>query len=163
MNPALSIHEAQSPEDLAIAASLFREYARSLPFPLDYQGFEEELSSLPGKYAPPKGVILIARFRGEPVGCIAMRPLAPMPGDPEPVCEMKRMYVRPSARGLKLGRLLADSLLNHARRAGYAMMKLDTESDFIPAVTLYRSLGFVECPDYNGDPMPNTLWMSKRL
>lgn len=163
MNPSPVIHEAHTAADLAVAASLFREYARSLPFPLDYQGFEEELSSLPGKYAPPAGVILLAYHRGEPVGCIAMRPIASMPGDPEPVCEMKRMYVRPGARGLKLGRLLAESLLDHARRAGYSLMKLDTESDFIPAVTLYRSLGFADCPDYNGDPMPNTLWMSRRL
>ena len=159
----LSIFHAQSPRELILAADLFREYARSLPFPLDYQGFEEELSSLPGKYAPPAGIILIATHNDVPVGCIAMRPLAPMPGDPSPVCEMKRMYVRPTARGLHLGRQLAERLLAHARAAGYAMMKLDTESDFIPAVTLYRSLGFVECPDYNGDPMPNTLWMSKLL
>lgn len=163
MSNQLSIQPAVSPQDLEVAAALFREYARSLPFALDYQGFEEELSSLPGKYASPAGLILIAQHLGHPVGCIAMRPIAPMPGDPEPVCEMKRMYVRPAARGLKLGRMLAESLLDHARHAGYALMKLDTESDFIPAVTLYKSLGFAECPDYNGDPMPNTLWMSKRL
>jgi GNAT superfamily N-acetyltransferase len=159
----LSILEAQSPRELAIAADLFREYARSLPFPLDYQGFEEELASLPGKYAPPAGAIFIASHDDIPVGCIAMRPLTPMPGDPSPVCEMKRMYVRPTARGLSLGRLLATTLLDRARTAGYAMMKLDSESDFTPALTLYRSLGFVECPDYNNDPMPNTVWMSKLL
>ena len=159
----LTILQARSPRELAIAADLFREYARSLPFPLDYQGFEEELASLPGKYAPPAGVILIATHAAEPVGCIAMRHLDPMPGDPTPVCEMKRMYVRPTARGLGLGRLLATTLLDHARAAGYTMMKLDSEATFTPALTLYRSLGFSDCPDYNNDPMPNTVWMCKIL
>jgi GNAT superfamily N-acetyltransferase len=154
---------AESATDLATAAELFREYAASLPFPLDYQGFEEELASLPGKYAHPGGVILLARHQGEPAGCIALRPLASMPGDAAPVCEMKRMYVRPSARGRGLGRALAERLIAHARALGYRTMKLDTESDFTAAVTLYRALGFTDTPRYNDDPMPNTMWMAVRL
>lgn len=154
---------ARSPDEVAAAAALFREYAGSLPFPLDYQGFEDELASLPGKYADPAGVILLAHHLGRPVGCIALRPIPAMPGDPTPVCEMKRMYVRPGARGLGLGRRLAAALLDHARARGYRMMKLDTESDFTAAVALYRSLGFSDIPRYNDDPMPNTLWMGRPL
>ena len=160
---AIELVPARSNAELAAAAALFREYAASLPFPLDYQGFEEELATLPGKYADPGGVILLARRQGTYVGCIAMRPLAAMPGDPAPVCEMKRMYVRPTARGLGLGRSLALALLDHARASGYRMMKLDTESDFVAAVALYRSLGFAEIPRYNDDPMPSTIWMGLPL
>ncbi len=97
------------------------------------------------------------------VGCIAMRPIAGMPGDPAPVCEMKRMYVCPGARGRGLGWLLAETLLDAARAAGYRMMKLDTERSFEAAVGLYRSLGFVEIARYNDDPMPDTMWMGLRL
>jgi GNAT superfamily N-acetyltransferase len=160
----INIRPVESAADLALAADLFREYAASLPFALDYQGFDAELATLPGKYAPPTGVILLASTpAGVAIGCIALRPLAPGSGDPTPVCEMKRMYVKPGFRGVGAGRRLAERLLSHARAAGYALMKLDTESEFTAAVTLYRSLGFVECPRYNDDPMPGTLWMSLRL
>lgn len=161
---------ATSPADLAVAATLFREYVASLPFPLDYQGFDNEVANLPGKYAQPQGCILIAWQRTAlnqtPVGCIAMRPLDPSSlraGDIEPVCEMKRMYVQPAARGLRLGRLLAERLLDEARKSGYRMMKLDTETTFTAATTLYRSLGFVECERYNDDPQPDTIWMRLKL
>lgn len=154
---------AHASPHFALAADLFREYAASLPFPLDYQGFDAELASLPGKYAAPHGAILIAFHNNTPAGCIAMRPIEALPGDPTPVCEMKRMYVRPSARGLGLGRLLAQRLLEEATAAGYRMMKLDTESDFAAACALYASLGFTPTPRYNDDPMPNTIWLAKRL
>lgn len=138
------------------AVALFREYAASLPFSLCFQGFDEELATLPGKYAPPAGCILLADDGREAVGCIAMRPLAQLgPG----VCEMKRMYVKPSHRGRGIGRLLAEGVLAQARAAGYRVMKLDSESDMAAAVTLYRSLGFKDCERYNDDPHPHTVWM----
>lgn len=159
----IEIRPADTPTDLDAARALFREYAASLPFSLDYQGFDAELAALPGKYAPPLGRILIAWKGSTPVGCIAVRPLAAASGDAAPVCEMKRMYVKPEARGLGVGRALGEELLRVARSSGYVTMKLDTESDFAAAVGLYRSLGFMECPRYNDDPMPNTIWMSKAL
>ncbi len=166
----MHISLATSSADFAFAAELFREYVASLPFPLDYQDFDNEVANLPGKYAQPQGCILIAWQRTgltpTPVGCIAMRPLDPSSlrvGDIEPVCEMKRMYVRPAARGLRLGRLLAERLLDEARKSGYRMMKLDTETIFTAATTLYRSLGFVECERYNDDPQPDTTWMRLKL
>jgi GNAT superfamily N-acetyltransferase len=169
---SIRIIHARSSEDLAAAAILFREYVASLPFPLDYQGFDAEVAALPGKYAAPSGCILLAwrnlvgRTEGEYLGCIALRPLDPSglrKGDVAPVCEMKRMYVRPPARGLGAGRLLAEELISFAREAGYRMMKLDTESTFVAATALYRSLGFVECERYNDDPQPETIWMRRAL
>lgn len=164
VNPRVRVLAAVSPADIAHAAVLMREYAASLPFPLDYQGFESEVQALPGKYAPPQGCILLARVdtQQEPVGCIAMRALDASGyrvGDARPACEMKRMYVRPGARGLGVGRALAIELVARARDAGYAMMKLDTERTFIAATALYRDLGFVEIPRYNDDPQPDTMWM----
>lgn len=149
---------AKSPQELAEAAALFREYAASLPFSLGFQGFYEELATLPGKYAPPRGVIVLAYAGAEPVGCIALRPILD-----ERTCEMKRMYVKPSRRGTGLGRRLAEELIGFAREAGYARMLLDTEPDFTPAVTLYRSLGFVETARYNDDPHPQTLFFELDL
>lgn len=145
---------------------LFREYVASLPFPLDYQGFDAEVASLPGKYAMPGGCILLARRGGEYVGCIALRPLDASglrASDVEPVCEMKRMYVRPAGRGLGIGRMLSEELLAFARGAGYRTMKLDTESTFVAATALYRALGFAECERYNDDPQPDTIWMKRAV
>lgn len=166
MDDRVSIVDAVTPEQLDAARALFREYAASLPFALDYQGFDAELAALPGKYAAPGGCILLAQLRGEWVGCIAMRPLdvsGYREGDARPACEMKRMYVQPHVRGLKIGRLLGEQLLTRAKRAGYASMKLDTEEDFAAACALYRSLGFVACERYNDDPLPGTIWMKRDL
>ena len=162
----VDIVAAESQAELQAARVLFREYAASLPFPLDYQGFDAELAVLPGKYAAPGGCILLARrTSGEYLGCIAMRPLDASgyrAGDANPACEMKRMYVQPAGRGLGIGRLLGEALLARAVNAGYRCMKLDTESDFAAACALYEKLGFVACERYNDDPLPGTIWMKKQ-
>ncbi len=162
-----AIINAATPADLDAARRLFREYADSLPQSacqsLCHQGFDDELRTLPGRYAPPSGVILLGVAAGEPVGAVALREIPPLRTDPGRVCEMKRMYVQPRARGLGLGRALADALISRARAIGYSTMKLDTEPDFVAAVTLYRSLGFREAPRYNDDPVACTLFMSLNL
>jgi len=169
---SIRIEHAESGPMLAIARELFVEYVHSLSFSLDYQGIDDELAALPGKYAPPHGCILVATLRDQPIGCIALRAIEPMAwdtiierGTPRParVCEMKRMYVRPVARRLGAGRILADELVAFATRADYDLMKLDTESTFTAAVALYQSLGFTPCPRYNDDPQPDTIWMSRLL
>lgn len=158
-----SIIEAAGTDALATAAALFREYAGVLPHGLEYQGFEEELATLPGKYARPHGCILLAIVHGEALGCVAMRRIANGPGDHGPTCEMKRLYTRASARGLGIGRALCERLIEEARGAGYARMKLDSDEELHAAVALYESLGFKRVPAYNDDPMPGTLWMGLDL
>ncbi|MBX3316597.1 MAG: GNAT family N-acetyltransferase [Phycisphaeraceae bacterium] len=160
---AYRIVEASGADAMATVAALFREYSGVLPHGLAYQGFEDELATLPGKYARPNGCILLAYVGGVAVGCVAMRELLPMPGEIGRSCEMKRLYTRSSARGLGIGRALCERLLEEARGAGYARMKLDTDAELKAAVRLYESLGFVPIARYNDDPMPCTLWMSKEL
>jgi GNAT superfamily N-acetyltransferase len=158
-----SIRIATDDADVAAFRDLCSEFARSLVYTaecasLEHQGIDAELAALPGAYGPPRGVILIAIDpRGSAVGCVALRPLAPN------ICEMKRMYVRPSGRGKGTGRALAKALIDWARGVGYHAMRLDTGASMTDATALYQSLGFREIPAYNRDPTPGTRWMELRL
>jgi putative acetyltransferase len=157
----MNIVAADSGAGLADAHRLFKEYAAGLPFSLCFQGFEQELATLPGRYAPPSGRLLVAYEGAAAVGCIALRDISPQAGTG--ACEMKRLYVSPTRRGTGLGRQLCRRLIDEARAAGYKVMKLDTSFDMSAAIGLYRSLGFVECARYNDDPMADTLWFELDL
>ncbi len=155
------IEPAATEDQLAAARELFLEYAEWLGFDLCFQGFAEELATLPGAYAPPRGRLLLAISKvaesERPMGCVAMRPL---PGsDPAAVCEMKRLYVRPQARGTGLGRALAVAVIEAARESGYQRMVLDTLSTMDAALGLYRSLGFREIPRYYHNPIANVRYL----
>jgi putative acetyltransferase len=156
--PAPRLSVARGPADLDLARTLFREYAGTLGFALDFQGFEEELAALPGDYAEPAGTIVLARVGGEVAGCVALRPL-PEPG----ACEMKRMYVRPAFQRRGLGRALGERILADARARGYRVMRLDTIDTMLPAITLYRDLGFREIPPYRYNPIPGALYFEAAL
>jgi putative acetyltransferase len=147
--------------ELASAAGIFREYAASLDVDLCFQGFEAELASLPGEYAPPRGDLLLAYVRGELAGCGALRPFAD--AEDGNACEMKRLYVRPAFRGIGLGRILAKALFDEARRVGYSTMLLDTLDDMEAARELYASLGFVEIPPYYYNPVPGAHYLKAEL
>ena len=113
------IVDGHDPQLIPEVRLLFLEYADSLKVPLDFQNFDEELKSLPGAYAPPTGCLLLAISDQKFAGCIAMRGLE------KNICEMKRLFVRPQWRGTKLGRLLAETLIQRARDLGYRLMRLD--------------------------------------
>lgn len=160
MTPRLThIAAAAGPEDLAAVADLFRAYAQSLPIDLDAHGFGDELAGLPGAYVPPDGGLWLARGAGGvSLGCVALRPL-PGPG----LCELKRLYLRPEARGTGLGRALTETAIAAARARGYTEMRLDTLPSLTAAVALYESLGFRAIADYYGSPYPGTLFFSLAL
>ena len=144
--------------DIDAVVELFREYAAGLDVDLGYQDFEEELESLPGAYAPPKGALLLAEIGGKPVGCVAVRAL-----HATNFCEMKRLYVRSAARGTGAGRALAEAAVAEGRRMGYAAMRLDTLSTMQAALSLYRALGFKEIAAYYETPISDTVFMHKDL
>lgn len=151
------IRPAELPRDLEVVRALFAEYAASLGVDLAFQGFESELAELPGKYQPPAGRLLLAWKDGRAVGSIALRPLDASR------CEMKRLYVRPEARGEKLGRRLAERICQEARQAGYARICLDTLPMMAPAQSLYESLGFVPIEPYVFNPVPGTKFLALDL
>lgn len=149
-----------SPADIDDARELMRLYARWTGVNLCFQNFEAELAELPGKYTPPGGQLWIARAVADsaPVGVIAVRALSPT------VCEMKRLWVEPEAKGTGLGRRLAQTAIDFAQSAGYREMKLDTLRERMPAaIALYRSLGFVDTEPYIANPEPDVMYMSLNL
>jgi GNAT superfamily N-acetyltransferase len=144
---------AAGEEDLEEIRALFAEYAASLPFDLGFQGFEHELAGLPGAYAPPRGALLLAPG----AGCAALRPLA------ADACELKRLYVRPSARGGGLGRALTLAAIDAARGIGYGRIRLDTVPGMERAQALYERLGFVEIAPYRENPIPGARFLELEL
>lgn len=159
----VSIVQAESPEHLATARELMLEYAAAMNFSLCFQNFEEELRTLPGKYAPPAGRLLLADWQVQTAGMVALRPLNEA-DDEKDLCEMKRLYVRPEFRGRSLGRALVDEVIRQAVEIGYRRMRLDTVQGIMdPAIHLYRELGFREIPAYYASPVRETLFMELAL
>ena len=145
----IRIIHAETEDHYQRAGELFQQYADSLGFDLEFQGFSQELAMLPGEYAPPKGCILLAESAEEIVGCVALRPLDKL------VCEMKRLYVVAGYRNRKIGRALAEAVINQARTCGYERMRLDTLEFMTAAQALYHSLGFRPIKPYRYNPLHN--------
>jgi ribosomal protein S18 acetylase RimI-like enzyme len=154
----LHIGDAALPEDLAAARALFEEYEASLDVDLGFQGFDRELASLPGAYARPEGRLLLAfDADGMALGCVALRPLD------GGTCELKRLYVRPSARGHRVGRRLTEAAIAEAQLIGYRRMRLDTLPTMAEAASLYVSLGFREVEPYYASPVAGTRYFELEL
>jgi carbonic anhydrase len=144
-------------EQLRRTRDLFEEYAASVGVDLCFQSFDEELATLPGNYAPPQGRLLLASHDGSPAGCVGFRRIE------AGVCEMKRLYVRPALRGLGIGHLLVDRIIDEAVDAGYVRMRLDTLPSMEAAQELYRARGFREIPPYTRNPVPGALFLELEL
>ncbi|HET9822205.1 MAG TPA: GNAT family N-acetyltransferase [Burkholderiaceae bacterium] len=159
--PVIELTPAEGPAALDEVRAIFREYAAGLGVDLCFQNFEAELAGLPGEYAAPGGVLLLATVDGEVAGCGALRPLPDV--DYPNACEMKRLYVRPAFRRFGLGRLLARALMDRGIQAGYSNLLLDTLDDMEAARGLYASLGFEEVPPYYFNPIPGAHYLKAAL
>ena len=153
----LSILPAVDDKHMEQIRLLFSEYSAFLGFDLGFQGFHEELASLPGEYAPPGGRLLLANVNGEVAGCIALRRIS------EETCEMKRLYVLPRFRGRGIGRRLAGEVMREAAAAGYERIRLDTVPFLKEAISLYQSLGFRPIEPYRYNPVPGAAFMEARI
>jgi ribosomal protein S18 acetylase RimI-like enzyme len=153
----VKIISARTEEHYQYARELFVQYADSLGFDLEFQGFSRELATLPGVYAPPEGCILLADDSGQIAGCVALRPLE------DKICEMKRLFVRSDYRGRGMGRMLACSVIDRAREKGYEKMRLDTIATMKEARTLYYSLEFRNIKAYRFNPLDDPSYMELDL
>jgi GNAT superfamily N-acetyltransferase len=174
-----TVRPATSAPDLTAIKSLFTAYASSLGINLSFQNFTAELDSLPGLYAPPLGALFLAITpQNEAIGCVGLRPL---PGKSRPItfkgwaknneqngnvgkiCEMKRLYCTPSARGLGVGRALVEEALAEGKRLGYDEMRLDTLASMEGARRLYGWYGFEDVEAYYDTPLKGTFFLGKKL
>ncbi len=153
----IDLVRGESPGHLDMIRDLIVEYASGLPVDVSHERIEAEANALPGDYAPPWGMLLLAFSEGQAVGCAALRPLD------RDICELKRVYVRTGARGRRIGRALVESLVREARRIGYRRMRLDTIPELKPALGLYRSLGFRFILPYRSIPTDRAVFMELRL
>jgi putative acetyltransferase len=158
MTDSVTISAAITSDDLAAVRRLFMAYAQSLDFSLCFQGFDEELAGLPGKYAPDqRGALLLGKVDGVAVGVVGLRDLG---GD---IAEMKRLYIDPAGRGRNLGRRLADAVLAEARRQGYGAIRLDTFPSMVAANRIYDALNFHDIPAYYENPLPGARYRELKL
>ena len=153
----ITVTQASSESEFAAGRALFEEYAAALQIDLCFQNFSAELTNLQAIYGPPAGSLLLANADSEPVGCVGIRRLK------AEVCEMKRLYVRPSFRGQRLGRRLAVEAVRHARELGYRTMVLDTLGSMAAAHALYVSIGFEPTDAYYPNPLPEVRYLALGL
>jgi len=143
--------------DLPALRDLLQEYVAWVGHDLSFQDFQSELRDFPGDYTPPRGALLAASVSGRVCAMIALRPID------EFVCEMKRLYVSPNARGLGLGRTLVLRILDEARKLGYRAIRLDTLPQMADAQALYAGLGFRDIEPYYDSPIAGTRFMELTL
>lgn len=160
--PEIRVREAAGAEDVAVVRRLMRAYGEHLAAHpagaanICIEGYERELARLPEGYA----ALLVAFVDGEPAGCAALRMLT----REEQACELKRLWVDPSFRGLGLGRTLVNRAIDWAERKGSSAIYLDTVPEAMPeASQLYKSMGFVQVERYNQNPLTGVAFFRRGL
>jgi len=148
---------SQSLAEFEQGKKLFQEYADSLSFDLDFQGFQQEIVSISEKYAPPKGALILCFLGKKPIACVGLREIS------DNIAELKRLYVKPEFRSLKIGRKLMDTALCEAKKMGYGFVRLDSIAEMQAAIALYKKLGFYEIEAYCRNPFETAIFMEKEL
>nr|WP_322623668.1 GNAT family N-acetyltransferase [uncultured Flavobacterium sp.] len=148
---------ARTDSEFKAGKILFKEYSDSLKFSLDFQDFEKEMQSVPEKYGAPAGALLLCYYEDLAVGCVGVRSLE------EGIAEIKRLYVKPEYRSLKLGKQLMVLAVDAAKDLGYAFIRLDSVREMKAAVSLYEKMGFYEIEAYCYNPLENPVYMEKAL
>jgi carbonic anhydrase len=143
--------------DLERVRKLFKEYADWLGIDLCFQGFEQELKTLPGAYAPPSGALFLVMDGEEAVACVALKKFS------NGIAEMKRLYVKPRLRNHGLGKSLSMRAIDVAEALGYDYIRLDTLRRMEEAIQLYSYLGFDEIEPYYNNPEADAVFMEKKL
>lgn len=143
--------------DIPEVRAMLKEYVDWIGLDLAFQEIDAELDGLPGEYAPPRGALFVAIDGPRYLAMIALRPID------GPVGEMKRLYVRPDARGRGLARQLITRLCDEAKRLGYSELRLDTLPMMGDAQALYEAYGFVDIEPYYETPIAGTRFMSKKI
>ena len=154
----VSIKIADAAEEFEQAKTLFEEYAASLDFDLGYQDFKKELSTIAQQYKQPEGALLLSFVDNDnAAGCAGVRRFS------DEIAELKRLYVKPGYRSLKIGKSLLESAIDTARQLNYKFIRLDTVPGQTKAQELYRYLGFYEIESYRYSPIEGTIYFEKRL
>jgi GNAT superfamily N-acetyltransferase len=153
----MTIRNVEDEAELEAVKALFEEYWTAFGFTPCFQGFSAEVAALPGKYAPPRGRLALARVGGEVAGCGALREV-----DGER-CEMKRVYVRPAFRGTGMGRAIVEWLMAEARSLGYREMVADTMPVMARALAMYEQMGFERTGPYGEAPTAGAIYIRRKL
>jgi putative acetyltransferase len=153
----MSIRHADFPADTNLVLGIWREFIADAPVNLDYQNNEAEFANMPGKYARPEGCVMLAEQGDGVAGSIAFRKVS------AEICEMKRLFVRPHARGSGLGRALIERLIEEARASGYGEMRLDVMEKYFVARGLYEAFGFVDAEPISYNPVAGASFLGLKL
>jgi len=158
-NEKVIVRQVTSPDDPAVEAlrGFFQDYAAWMGVNLSFQSFGEEIATLPGRYTPPSGWLFVGEIDGRPVGCVSLLAMS------DAMCEMKRMFVSPEARGRGVGTALGIAAIRTAQEAGFCRLVLDAIPSMRLAVKLYRELGFTEAPAYYPAPMEGSIYLALEL
>ena len=155
---AIEVNSAYGdPERVETVRTLMREYAALPHVAGRWTTIAEDIAALPHPYVPPRGALLLAQCDGRPVGCAALGDLG------DGIGELKRMYVQPSARRAGVGSALLQALLDHAERAGYERVRLDTAPELHAAIALYERFGFTPIPSYRTSECLCALYFERAL
>lgn len=154
---AFTIAAARTDAHVGVARDLFRQYGTTPGVDVCVAGFAEEIATLPGPYAEPRGALLLAWAGAQPAGCVALKPVG------DDVAELKRLFVNGEFRGRHIGEALTSAAIAAARARGYARVRLDSLPSMAAAQAIYRRLGFKDVAPWSVPAIAGTAYLELKL